>query len=226
MNMPLTNLIEQTILDQMRNKASFTALDISNQLKQERYRVQHREVAEVVREIFQSGAMGFYDYDRELISVVTEGGAKAAQAFLYHFQEVRPRTYQARGQSALPLPAPDRARDLADMAFASPVPVLHRPVRPVSSRSASGRRSRSRRDGALAVPCGLLRQLGWSAGMCLSVEAEAGGLVLRPVAGGGRARVWNGERLRVCRRTLSLGALSADRVIVEVDGTGLKVVAG
>ena len=220
-NLPLTNLIEQTVLDQMRNKASFTALDISNRLKQERYRVQHREVAEIVREIFQSGAMGFYDYDRELISVVTEGGAKAAQAFLYHFQEVRPRTYQVRTQDALPPPAPDRARDLADTAYASPIPVLHRPT-----RSVSGRRSRSRRDGALAVPCGLLRQLGWSAGICLSVDAEAGGLVLRPVTDGGKARVWNGQRLRVCRRTLRLGALSADCVIVEVEGTGLKVLAG
>lgn len=221
MNTPLTNLIEQTVLDQMRAKASFTALDISNELKRERYRVQHREVAEVVREIYQSGAMGFYDYDRELIPVVTEGGAKQAQAFLYHFEEVRPRTYQARGQDALPPPAPDRARDLADSVHASPIPVLHRPV-----RSVSGSRSRTRRDGALAVPCGLLRQLGWSAGIQLSVEAEAGGLVLRPVTDGGKARVWDGERLRVCRTTLSLGALSADCVTVAVIGMELKVVPG
>ena len=220
MNTPLTNLIEQTVLDQMRDKASFTALDISNRLKREQYRVQHREVAGIVREIFQSGAMGFYDYDRELISVVTEGGARQAQAFLYHFQEVRPRTYQARTQDALPPPAPDRARDLVDTVHASPIPVLHRPV-----RTAPNRRSRTRRDGALAVPCGLLRQLGWSAGICLSVEAEAGGLVLRPVADGGRVRVWNGQRLRVCRRILRLGALSADRVTVEVNGVGLKVMA-
>ena len=45
-NIPLTNLVEQAVLDQMRAKASFTALDISNTLKFERYPVQHREVAE------------------------------------------------------------------------------------------------------------------------------------------------------------------------------------
>ena len=63
----ITNLVEQAVLNQMRAKASFTALDISNHLKGERYPVQHREVAETVREIYESGAMHYYDYERETI---------------------------------------------------------------------------------------------------------------------------------------------------------------
>ena len=221
MNVPLTNLIEQAVLDQMRTKASFTALDISNRLKSERYPVQHREVAEAVREIFQSGAMSFYDYERELIPVVTDGGAKQTRAFLYHFAETRLHTYQMRRQDALPPVAPDRAKDLADSVHASPIPVLHRPSRP-----ASHRRRRTRRDGALGIPRSLLGQLGWADGSRLALSVEAGRIVIKASGTGEEPlKIWRGQRLRICRTKLGLGALTAERVTVEIEGSALKVSA-
>jgi len=222
MNAPLTNLVEQAVLDQMRAKASFTALDISNRLKADRYAVQHRQVAETVREIFESGAMAHYDYDREIIPVVTDCGAKTARAFLYHFQEVRPRTYQARNQRALPPVPSDQARDLSDCIAANVLPPLLRPTRPLRR---PGRR-RVRRDGALGIPKSLLTQLGWTDGSRLALTVESGRLVIQASATGGEAlRVWNGQRLRICRTKLHRGALTAEGVVVEVDGAGLSVSA-
>lgn len=210
-NAPVINLIEQTILDQMRSKASFTALDISNRLKTDRYPVQHREVAAIVREVYASGAMAHYDYDRALIPVVTEGGAKQTKAFLYHFQEVRPRTYQTRDLRALPPVAPDQARDLSDCAAAAPLPLLPRPAQ---ARTASPCRSYIRRDGALSIPRRLLRQLGWKDGFLLTLVGEADQFLLQPVSAGQAGdtlRVWNGLRLRICRtklRGLSVGSVA------------------
>src|SRR5947209_3191359 len=106
MSTPVTNLVEQAVLERMRAKAGFTALDISNALKADRYPVRHPEVAQIVRDIYQSGAMTFFDYDRRLIDVVTEGGAKSTQAFLYLHGESREREYTARDQDALP-PVPE-----------------------------------------------------------------------------------------------------------------------
>ena len=223
MNIQLTNLVEQAMLDQMRAKASFTALDISNGLKAGHYPVQHRDVAAVVRDIFQSGAMGHYDYERKLIPVVTEGGAKQAQAFLYHFTQTRPRTYQTRSQDALPPVPADQARDLSDSAAATALPILPRPA-PSSPRKSRSKR-RSRRDGALAVPQRILRQLGWSDGQHLSLSGAAGQLVIEASTGEKALKIWNGQRLRICRTKLSLGALTAERVTVEIDGGRLRVAA-
>lgn len=60
----------------------FTALDVSNAVKQTLASVRHREVSPIVRELFDNGWMG-EDYEQTLIDVVTEG-RKPAQAFLYH----------------------------------------------------------------------------------------------------------------------------------------------
>ena len=108
MDAQVTNIVEQTVLERMRAKASFTALDISNALKADRYPVRHGQVAATIRDIYQSGAMGYYDFDRRLIDVVTDGGAKKTQAFLYLHAETREREYTARAQASLPLVAPDR----------------------------------------------------------------------------------------------------------------------
>ena len=224
MNIQLTNLVEQAVLDQMRAQAGFTALDISNRLKADRYPVQHRDVAAVVRDIYQSGAMAHYDYERKLIPVVTDGGAKQAQAFLYHFTETRPRTYQTRSQDALPPVPADQARDLADSAAATALPILSRSA-PSSPRKSGGKR-RSRRDGALAVPSEILRQLGWPDGLCLSLSGEAGQIVIEASHAGEKPlKIWSGQRLRICRTKLRLGALTAERVTVEVEGSALKVTA-
>lgn len=62
----------------------FTALDVSNAVKQTLPTVRHREVAPIVRALFDQGFMG-EDYERSLINVVAEG-RKPAEAFLYHLK--------------------------------------------------------------------------------------------------------------------------------------------
>ena len=47
-------VVEQTVVERMRAKASFTALDISNAPETDRYPIRHGEVAGVVRDIYQS----------------------------------------------------------------------------------------------------------------------------------------------------------------------------
>ena len=220
----ITNLVEQAVLNQMRAKASFTALDISNHLKGERYPVQHREVAETVREIYESGAMHYYDYERETIPVITAGGTKQARAFLYHFQETKPRTYQTRDLAALPPVAADQARDMTDSVPAGPARVLPRPPRSASVSAPKAPRRRNRRDGALAVPKQALAQLGWPDGTRLSLRQDGGHMVIGSTPGDSAAlTVWGGQRLRICRTLLRTASLSADMVTVEVEGKELRV---
>ena len=213
----------------MRAKSSFTALDISNALKLDCYPVQHREVAALVREIYESGAMSFYDYERETIPVMTAGGTQQARAFLYHWEEVKPRTYQTRSQNALPAVAPGQARDLTDSTPAGPALILPRPTRPASAKAprSQASRRRTRRDGALAVPKLLVAKLGWSDGTRLTLRQE-NDTVMIEAAGpssntGPSLTVWDGQRLRICRTKLSLGTLTANSVTVEIAGNGLRV---
>ena len=112
MDIQLTSAVEAATLAKMQQRESFTALDISNTLKAARLPIRHREVAEVVREIYASGAMDSFDYDRALIPVWTEGGTKAAEAYLYHHQDADPLDYTARSQEALAPVASTTARDL------------------------------------------------------------------------------------------------------------------
>lgn len=224
MNTQIVPLVERAIMERMRAKSCFTALDISNALKADRYPIRHREVAEIVRDIHASGAMEFYDFDRRLIDVVTEGGTKKTQAFLYLHDATREREYTARRQDSLPLVPDDQARDLSESVLAAPVPVLPRPQQsshPTNRRS--GRRSHCRRDGALTIPRALLLQLGWDDDDTLSLTSGQNGLTLALSPTAGAVRVWKHQRLRLCRRKLRLGGMTADGVILEIIGTSLQI---
>ena len=61
----------------------FTALDVSNSVKQTLPSVRHREVAPLVRDLFGNGAMGDV-YQQTLIDVMAD--RKTVQAFLYHMK--------------------------------------------------------------------------------------------------------------------------------------------
>jgi hypothetical protein len=61
----------------------FTALDVSNSVKQTLPSVRHREVAPLVRDLFANGAMGEV-YEQTLIDVMAD--RKTVQAFLYHMK--------------------------------------------------------------------------------------------------------------------------------------------
>lgn len=224
MSTQITPLVEQAVVERMRAKASFTALDISNTLKAERYPIKHGDVAGVVRDIYASGAMDFYDFDCRLIDVVTDEGTKKAKAFLYLHDGTRDRDYTARSQTALPPVVATQARDLSEAVAALPAVLLPRPQRPSRPRGGHPSRPRTRRDGALAVPRALVAQLGWSDGDTLALQAETNSLTLAPSADG-NVRVWGGQRIRVCQRKLRVGALTAGATTVEIDGDGLRIKA-
>ena len=227
MDAQVTNIVEQTVMERMRTKESFTALDISNALKADRYPVRHGPVAATVRDIYQSGAMGYYDYDRKLIDVVTDGGAKKTQAFLYLHGETREREYTARAQASLPLVAPDQARDMSGCVATSPLPLLPQPATR-QRRTTAAHRGCKRRDGALAVPRALVERLGWAEGTTLALVSDGGQMRIAPrppTLGTSEKtlRVWGGQRVRICKTKLQLGAVTAERVILVVEGSILKV---
>lgn len=232
----LMNVVECETLQRMQARDSFTALDISNALKTARYPVRHREVAEVVRDIYNSGAMAHYDYDRQLVTVTTDGGAKTTEAYLYHHQSVRPADYAGVNQDALPPVPSNQARDLSDCVAADPLGLM---ARVASANAAAQRRTQNtghrsasgRRDGALGVPSRIIAQLGWTDGSALSVRTEAGRLIVEPGAAAAQtgansastARVWSGQRVRLCKSKLRLGALAADAVTVAIEGNYLCI---
>jgi len=80
----------------------FTALDVSNQVKRSLPGVRHREVAPIVRDLFEDGVLG-ESYVQTLIDVQIPGG-QTTQAFLYHLEDDDPEDYAGtqRQQSAIP----------------------------------------------------------------------------------------------------------------------------
>ncbi|HEY4219910.1 MAG TPA: hypothetical protein VGO62_01180 [Myxococcota bacterium] len=100
--------VTSRVIDAFTSSAMlFTALDVSNSVKQTLTDIRHREVAPVVREAFERGAMG--KYKQTLIDVIAEG-RKPAQAFLYHLPANKPAEYDdsMRNQLAIP-PVPPGA---------------------------------------------------------------------------------------------------------------------
>ncbi len=99
----------------------FTALDISNIVKQSLPGVRHREVAPIVRSLYESGKLGA-DYTRSNIDVTA--GGKSVTAFLYHLDEDDPDDYAGtqRQQTAI-APVPVAVIRAAAGAFLSQVDV-------------------------------------------------------------------------------------------------------
>jgi len=98
------------VLDTFTSSAMlFTALDVSNAVKQTLSDIRHREVSPLVREAFSRGAMG--TYRQTLIDVIAEG-RKPAEAFLYHLPRHPTSNYDdsMRNQLAIP-PVPAGAAD-------------------------------------------------------------------------------------------------------------------
>lgn len=92
---------EQVIDEFTAGGMMFTALDVSNVVKRSLPDVRHREIAPLVRALFERRAMGAYV--RSNIDVVAEGGAKV-QALLYHLPRQALSLYDdaMRAQLAVP----------------------------------------------------------------------------------------------------------------------------
>lgn len=94
--------VTQRVVDRFTNSAMlFTALDVSNAVKQALPDVRHREISPIVREMFARRAMG--DYKQTTIDVMAEG-TTPAQAFLYHLPEHAPALYDDAMRSQLAIP--------------------------------------------------------------------------------------------------------------------------
>lgn len=84
----------------------FTALDVSNAVKEALPDVRHREVSPLVRDAYDRGALG--TYSQTLIDV--KAGDKDVQAFLYHLPSQSPDLYDEKMRSQLAKP-PNKGGD-------------------------------------------------------------------------------------------------------------------
>ncbi len=92
--------VTRRVVDQFTQQGLlFTALDVSNVVKKSLRQVRHREVAPLVRELFDEKSMGT-DYTRTLIDVMA-GGTKRVQAYLYHLRQDQPTQYDQAQRSKI-----------------------------------------------------------------------------------------------------------------------------
>jgi hypothetical protein len=226
-------LVAEAVENKIQAREAFTALDISNDLKRRRFPVRHSEISPIVRDIWDSGAMGVAGYDRRLIDVYTSGGTAEAQAFLYLPNDADPDDYDQRIQDALPPVSETDARDLLDsVATYNPQsPLISAWQAAIAAKSTfrtarrpSGSRGQNRVDGALPIPRTVARQAGWKVGDTLVVVPDSTNtnLTLAPMnstiaaVAAATVRVWADLRIRVSKTKLRLGGSALDASQTQV----------
>jgi hypothetical protein len=104
------------VVDEFTSAAMvFTALDISNSVKQTLPDARHREISPIVRDLFDRRGMGAYT--QTLIDVVA--GAKPVKAYLYHLPEQSPAMYDDNMRNQLATPPQRQQRQAEDNAVSS-----------------------------------------------------------------------------------------------------------
>lgn len=130
------------VVDEFTSAAMlFTALDISNAVKQTLPDARHREISPIVRDVFERRGMGAYT--QTLIDVNAAGG-KSVKAFLYHLPEQAPAMYDDAMRSQL----------------ATPPQKSQRPVEEAVSTSSTEAGVRIGKDGRGRVPRALIQNAG------------------------------------------------------------------
>jgi hypothetical protein len=76
----LQTTIKTLVTDLIARSESFTALDVSNEVKKQFPAARHREISPIVRDLYNNGEMGLYE--RTQIQVSTANGPE--NAYLYH----------------------------------------------------------------------------------------------------------------------------------------------
>jgi hypothetical protein len=105
------------VVDEFTSAAMlFTALDISNAVKQTLPDARHREISPIVRDLFERRGMGAYT--QTLIDVVA-AGQKPARAYLYHLPEQSPVQYDDHMRNQLATPPQRQQRVAEDQAVSS-----------------------------------------------------------------------------------------------------------
>src|SRR5512139_1473808 len=98
------------VVDEFTSAAMlFTALDVSNAVKQTVPDARHREISPIVRDIFERRGMGAYI--QSSIKVVAQGN-KPTTALLYHLPEQPPDMYDDTMRQQLAVP-PQRQQQAA-----------------------------------------------------------------------------------------------------------------
>jgi hypothetical protein len=90
------------VVDELTSRGlMFTALDVSNAVKQTVPEARHREISPIVRDIFERRGMGAYT--QTSIDVMAQG-QKPTRALLYHLPELSPTLYDDSMRSQLATP--------------------------------------------------------------------------------------------------------------------------
>ena len=96
------------VVDEFTSAAMlFTALDVSNAVKQTLPDARHREISPIVRDIFERRGMGAYQ--QTSIDVMAQGN-KPARALLYHLPEQATGMYDDTMRAQLAIPPQKRAQ--------------------------------------------------------------------------------------------------------------------
>ena len=104
------------VVDEFTSAAMlFTALDVSNAVKQTLPEARHREISPIVRDIFERRGMGAYQ--QTSIDVMAQGN-KPARALLYHLPEQAPTMYDDSMRAQLAVP-PQRTAATQDAVVSS-----------------------------------------------------------------------------------------------------------
>ncbi|HSD88391.1 MAG TPA: hypothetical protein VLB44_12775 [Kofleriaceae bacterium] len=99
------------VVDEFTSAAMlFTALDVSNAVKQTLSDARHRDISPIVRDLFERKGMGAYTQTQ--IDVMAAGN-KPAKALLYHLPEQAPALYDDAMRSQLATP-PQRTQRAAE----------------------------------------------------------------------------------------------------------------
>src|SRR5262249_1646442 len=153
----------ERLVDDFTSRAMmFTALDISNAVKQSLPGVRHREVAPLVRDMFERKGMGAYI--QTMIDVMAKGSTPA-RAYLYHLPEQPTSMYDERMRNQLATP-PTRQQRIEQEAQEAPVTATSQEA-PV----------RVGKDGRARVPRQLLANAGIRGDQVL-VNSEPGKLTI------------------------------------------------
>lgn len=168
----IDNLVDQGFM--------FTALDVSNAVKDHLPGVRHREVSPIVRSLFEDAAMGD-DYTRTEISVTA--GARQVSAFLYHSEDDEAQDYdgnlrqqQARPPSARrgPTSGSTSATAPGSAPAAPPAPAAHDPFAGATVATVA-----LQRDGSLCIPRDFVERAGiYDDVLHLDAAGVGSGLVL------------------------------------------------
>ncbi len=151
-------IVEEVVDDFMSELKLFTSLDVSNEVKLRGNNVRHREVAEIVRNLFNE-IMIKRDYNRRLITV-NLGPDETTKAYLYFYKSLSS-DYTKTSQKAIHFQEDKKTvSDIGDVAETTLMDILH-----VKSKS----------DGRLEVP---KKMLPWKSGTSVDFIIVAGKIEL------------------------------------------------